>query len=345
MSATDSQVTDVFGGLAAKAEALLEQKGLDPSAESTPVSPTVPSSAPAPVQAQAEQPPADSSAQPAQTPEPLQLSPETLVRIKVDGQEQVVRYGDFQNDLAGTATFTRRQQTLAQQRRELEQYVAQREAELIQAAQWIQQQAQAAQQQGDPVQRLVQALQPQAQPQPKNPNEIVTFGEVQRLLQEQGQQSEAKLTEAQHRLLQEQQQLVAQAQQDAFIAQERTRFSKSMSSLMETEDGRLLAELNPQAEKLIRFETMQMGPQDTDQAMEFAQKMAKEWADKVRGKFIQQQKVDAVAAARTKMEPPSGGSAPSPQSSTKAPQSFLKKDGTVDLVGMRERAMAILESI
>lgn len=335
---SDSQITNAFEGLAAKAEAMMDAQEPNP-AIAAPTTPT------APIVTQSEQSvtpqAAPDSAPQTQTAEPtvVDLPADALVRVKVNGKEEVVKMSDYKEMVSGTADYTRRTQTLAEQRRQLEDHFAQREAELQQAARWIQAQAQ----QQDPVQRLAQALQAQQPPKPQqNPNEIVTVGEVQKLLAEFAAQQQGQLGVVKQEITESQRAALIEAQEKQFIAQESARFGKAMEGLMETDDGKLLADVNPEADKLIRWETAKMRPENTEQAVEFAQKVAKGWADKVREKFVTQQKTVAVEAARVKMEPPGSGSAPALQTSTK-PQSYLGKDGGVDMQLLRQRAMEMVE--
>ena len=104
----------------------------------------------------------------------VDLSDDSLVKVKVDGVEQTVPYREFKDGIQREAAFTKRMQQLADQRREAEEVFTQRAAQLQQQAELIayaQQQLQT---------RAAQPV-PQAIPQ-SDPNEIATLGEVQQSL-------------------------------------------------------------------------------------------------------------------------------------------------------------------
>lgn len=353
MSTTDSSVTSAFSGLAAKAEAMLGQAESNAQAPTsvapTPAEPSPLAETPAtPVVAAAPTtgaPEAQTPASPATDPTPLDVSPDTLIKVKINGQEQIVKAGEFKDMIQQTAVFTQRQQAVAQQQRQLEEYFAQREAQLLAQQQYVQQVAQQLQAQQDPVQVLRQALATTNQPAPPGPNEIATHGEIQQVIAALQQQFAQQVQQVEQKATTTAEQKVEQARQEMWIAQEQAKATAGFQSILSSDDGKLLAEVNPLVEPALRFTVAKMGPRSTEEALEFAAKVAKDWANTVRGKMVQQQKVEAVVKAKTVMEPPAAGTAPTLVQSQAKPQSFLKKDGSIDVVAMRERAMAIMDSV
>lgn len=334
----DSVTNDAFSGLAAKAEAML---GEIETGASAPVvdTPVVETTADTPVDTSGtvtpDTPPAATSA-----PQPLDVSPDTPVRIKVDGVEKVVTAAQYTELLQRNDAITQRHQALARQRQELEQHYVQREAQIQQYEAHLQQQAQLLAQQGDPVQRLVQQLQQGQTPTPQNLNEIATLGEVQQamaaLREQQAQELNNLRAQTQQEILAAQQ----QAWQAQALAQDQQRITSTVRTLMDSDDGKLLRQINPQAEATIRYNALQMGPQNVDQAIEYLHQYAKDWAGNVRGALAKQNTAGAVTAAKAVMEPPSGA-APTLVQAPKTPS--LRKDGTVDWNQLRAQALSLMD--
>lgn len=258
-----ADISQAFQGLADQAM----QMDLNPPAESTPVQaqpePTV-------VETQAQS--QDPSPEPAesQEPTPVDIGPDTPVKIKVDGVEKVVKMKDYQEILQRTDVFTQRQQALAKQRTELEQYYVQREAQVQQAIRAIQQ-----------AQAQMQPQQAQPQTTPANPQEIATIGEMQQALQALAQQYEQARQFDQKQVQQMLEQKAQQVKEDLAVVQDQQRFNEAISKVLSSEDGQLLAEISPEAEQQLRYRTMQMGPQDVHQAIDFLSQISKEWAGKI----------------------------------------------------------------
>lgn len=286
--------------------------------------------------------PADTiSAEPTSDPEPVDLSPDTRVRFKVDGVEKVGTMGEYKEILSRTDMFTQRQQALAKQRTELENEATQRYAQLQQYEQQLAFQAQQLAQQGDPVQRLLKQMN-QGQPQQKaNPNEIATLGEIEERLKQFGQQVNQRLEQEREGQQTKLEQRV-QAEREALeIREGQKRFSSEVAKVMSSEDGQLLAKLNPKAEALLRFNTLEMGPETVEQAIENLHLVTKGWVENVRGMLTQQETRQAVAKAKAVMEPPSGSVAPLSKPKT---QRALNKDGSVDWAMLRAKAETYLDN-
>lgn len=267
-----------------------------------------------------------------QQPEPVNIDPDTPVRIKVDGVEKVVKMSEYKEILQRTDVFTQRQQALAKQRQELEQFYVQREAQVQQAVRAIQQaQLELAQRQSQP--------QPQAKPQ-VNPQEIATIGEMQQALQTLAQQYEQARQFDQQNVQQLLEQKAQQVREEIEILQDQKRVHNVMNEIMQSEDGRLLADVSDEAEKQIRWRVTQMQPQNTDQAIEFLHQVAKEWAGKVRGKLTVQEKQQQIVKAKNVMEAPSGAVVPVAKT---GPTVVLDKYGNVNTRALLDQALSVLE--
>ena len=329
-SSTFDQAMAAFGAI--------DGSGDSPESAPAPVAPTL-VSAPPVVEA------APTAVVPAPVTElqPLDVPPDTPIRIKVNGVEKIVKASDYPEMLQRTDVFTQRQQAVAKQQRDLEAHYVQKEAHLQAQAQQLHQLYQQVQQQGDPVARLAQHLTQQQQPV-VNDAEIATIGEVKHAVQALYRQQQQELAqvrqEAQQSVLQSKEQAKQEAKMDAALAQDQQRVSATVTKLLDTEDGKMLRAINPEAEAIIRFNAMQMGPENVDQAVEYLNQFTKDWVSKVRGHFTQQQTSAAVTTAKTLMEPPSGA-APTLTQPPKAPS--LKKDGSIDWAALREQALSLLE--
>lgn len=319
------EVGEAFQGLAEQALAL-EESQVTTVAEPQAPSPQVAVEAPITASPVVEQ-----------EPQPLEVGPDTPIRIKVDGVEKVVKAKDYQEILQRTDVFTQRQQALARAREELTQHFAQREAQLQQQWQLIQQQ----QPQQNPVDQLVAALQAAQQPQKKSdPNEIATLGEVQQVvaqLAHQYQQARQQDNQAVQQLLE---QKAKQVREDLEVVQDQKRFSSAIQNVLSSEDGKLLAEISPEAEQQLRWRTLQMGPENTDQAIDFLAQVTKEWAGRVRGKLTVQQTQQQVAKAHSVMEAPSGAVIPVAKA---GPQIPIDKYGNVNLKALHDQALSLME--
>lgn len=326
----DSAINDAFRGTADAASALFDKIEAQASVLESGAGGTPPAAPPA-------APPTPTPPPPA-APEPLSVSDDTPIKIKVNGEEKVVSAKEYKEILQRTDVFTQRQQGLAQQARQLEEYYAQKEAYLQQQAQALAAVEQRLAQQGDPLQRLAEALKPQ--PKQQDPNEIATIGEMRQAMQTLQQQLVQARQSDDQRLAQALAGQLEQVRQEMTIAADQQRFTSAVNSVLNSPDGQMLLAINPKAEAILRFETLQMGPTSTDEAIAHLNTYTKGWVEKVRGHFNQQQTQTAVQTAKTVMEPPSGH--PAPIAAQPKPVA-LKKDGSIDWDALRARALSIME--
>lgn len=275
---------------------------------------------------------ADSPASPAET-KILDLPEDAQVRIKVDGQEQVVPVREYKDGIQREAAFTKRMQQLADQRREAESVMAQRAAELERQAQMLAY----AEQQLRMRQQPAPAPEPVAKP---DPNEIATLGEVQQSLAS----FQAQL--AQQQALREQQffaqlqQAGQQLREEQAVQADASRYTAALNATLDQEDFRVLRDAIPYAEESIRFQVAQLNPETIDEAIQFTDQVVKEWADKLRTSSTDYLKRQEVAKARAKMAPPAGSP---PPPTRPAPRQAFKKNGQIDWDVLRERSLSYLE--
>lgn len=287
-------------------------------------------SAPAPsVAAESDTPP---PASPAET-KILDLPEDAQVRIKVDGQEQVVPVREYKDGIQREAAFTKRMQQLADQRREAESVMAQRAAELERQAQML---AYAEQQ-------LRMRQQPAPTPAPvakPDPNEIATLGEVQQSLASFQAQLAQQQAVREQQFFAQLQQAGQQLREEQAVQADASRYTAALNATLDQEDFRMLRDAIPYAEESIRFQVAQLNPETIDEAIQFTDQVVKEWADKLRTSSTDYLKRQEVAKARAKMAPPAGS--PPPPSRPVTRQAF-KKNGQIDWDVLRERSLSYLE--
>ena len=274
---------------------------------------------------------------------PREFQDNDLVKVKVDGKEEVVTYKDFKDGIQREKVFTQRMQTLAAQRQQAEQEISNRYAQLYQYAQSVAL-AEKQLEQNNPLARLAQQLE-QKKTAEQDPNTLATIGEIQKALSEhrtQVTEEFAKREQAQReQLAMAAQQLRAQAAQAA----DATKFTSALNEALSQKDFQVLKSVVPSpelAESIIRYNVAQMGPETIDQGIDYMKTFVKQWADNVKAQQKQDNGRTEAVKARAVIEPPTG-SPPAPRVVNK-PDSFFKKDGGLDWNTLHERAKAMLET-
>lgn len=295
-------------------------------------------SAPAPVSTSS----APEAAAPAATPslspadlKVLDLPDDGHVRVKVDGQEQLLPVHEFKDGISREAVFTKRMQTLAEQRRSAETELAAQYA-------YLQQQAQALEQAQAYLQQQTQAAYAPPQTTPEMPaaplpqlQDLATVGDVQSQIQ----QAVAQLAQYQQQREQQFVSALGQAsqrvQEDVALQRDASAYSKGLQSVLSKPEYVALTKALPYAEQTIRYEVANMDPQSIDQALAFTEQVAKGYVDTLRAATQDLQVRQSVAQARAKLEPPAG-SPPAPTQAYK-PGSAFGKNG-FDWNALRARA-------
>lgn len=319
-------------------EALHEKAmAFEPAAASPPASDATPDSAPAPapVPASADSTPAAPALTPAEQ-KVLDLPDDGMVRVKVDGKDELLPVSEFKSGISREAHYTQRMQQLAEQRK-------QAEAELASYYAQVQQQAQAvelAQQQLQQWAQQMQAGPAQDAPKPPDPGELATVGDVQSYVQQLDANLRQHYEAREQQLMQTLSQATQQAQEQAAIQRDALTYTQGLKQVLSHPDYKLLTDIVPFAEESIRFQVAQMDPPTIEDAVRYTEQVAKEWSQKLQGVTLEQQKRQQVAQARAKLEPPAG-SPPAPTSAAK-PGSFFRKDGKLDWDALNARAYAMM---
>lgn len=188
----------------------------------------------------------------------------------------------------------------------------------------------------------MQGQQPPAESQQQNSNrdEIATLSEVRQEAEKVGQTIEQKLAARDQQYNQQLLQVAQKLKQEIATEQDGLRFSKGLNKVLSNAEFKAL-EVIPNLEQNLRYQVWNLQPQSIDEAVEFAEKIAKDWNSKLRTVHVaEQQKADAQKA-KAKLEP-SDGSAPPPKNVTKV-KSYLGKDGKLNHAALRDAAMALLD--
>lgn len=301
--------------------------GETPSAETSPALAAPSAEAPAP----------SASLSPAEA-KVLDLPDDGMVKVKVDGKEQLLPVQEFKAGISREAHYTQRMQQLAEQKRQAEDLLASQYAHIQQEAQAVQlaqQQLAAYLQQ----QQAAQAPNPGTTPQAPDLGELATVGDVQASLQR------ALADLAQQQQSREQQLIAAishasqQVQEQAALQRDSVSYTNGLQSVLKRPEYEVLTKVLPYAEESIRYQVAAMDPPTIQDAIAYTEQVAKEWTDKLRSEVIDSQKRQQVAQARARLEPPAG-SPPSP--SLGARQNFFKKDGKLDWDALNARAAALM---
>lgn len=323
-----------FQALYAKAMAM-------PETPAAPVTPTPAVEAPATTTAPTSEPPAVVTT-PAEAPTPkvLELADDLMVKVKVDGVEQLVPVKDFKDGVQREVAFTKRTQALADQRREAEAQLAAQLAEITKREEALKLAEQKLTAVPDPLQKLLEAMAPA--PTAPDPGELATLGDVNAALQRITEEHSA-LTQKERAAMMAELQVAAQAmREEAALEADRKRFTDSVTTLMSKPEYTTMKDLIPFAEEALRFQVAKLEPETIDQAIEYADKVMAEWAGKLNATQTTALKQAEIARARLTMEPPAGS--PVAPTATTKPVSALKKTGGVDWDALRARARQIADA-
>lgn len=267
----------------------------------------------------------------------LDLPDDGMVKVKVDGQEQLLPVQEFKAGISREAHYTQRMQQLAEQRRQAEEYLVNQYAQIQQQAQAVQLAQQQLAQYAQQAQAPAQTYQPQ--PQVYDPGELATVGDVQVSLQSAlstlMQQQEAR----ERQLVEAIGHATHQVQEQAALQRDTQTYSQGLKKVLAQPEYEVLTKVLPYAEESIRYQVAAMDPPTIEDAVRYTEQVAKEWSTKLRQEVLDSQKRSQVAQARAKLEPPSG-SPPSP--STQARGSVFGRDGKVNWNVLHQRAAALM---
>jgi hypothetical protein len=281
--------------------------------------------------------------EPEPTPEVREFKDDDLVRVKVDGKEEVVSYKDYKDGIQRERVFTQRMQQLANQREQAEQELASKYAQLYQYAQSVEM----AKQQLDannPLAKLAQQLEAQGRVE-QDPNTLATIGEIQKALKEQREHLEVELTQREQAQQVRLAQAAQQLRQQQVVAQDAARFTSALNETLSQKDIAVIRNAVPSpelADAIIRYNVAQMGPETIEEGIGYMKTFAKQWADQIKAQSKTEDGRAAAAKARATIEPPQG-SPPAPGQS-QTPQNFFKKDGGLDWGALHAKALSVLET-
>ena len=303
--------------------------------------PVVEPPAPAPVSATPEPAPAAPAAPATPTPvspaeaKILDLPEDGQIRVKIDGKEQLVSVKDYRDGISRESVFTKRMQSLAEQKK-------QAEAQLAADYAAIQHQRAAVEQmQREVFQRLSTPAPVPQQVDAPAAGDLATMGDVQSTIQALQANLEARYAQQEQQMVSALGQATQKVQSDAEQARNAAAYNHILTSVMSKPDYQVLTKALPFAEESIRFQVAAMDPQTMEEAQSFTEQVAKEWAGNLKAQFVDAQQRHEVAKAHAKLEAPAAASAPPPAPQYK-PGSAFGKDGKFDWKALSARAHAML---
>jgi hypothetical protein len=273
-------------------------------------------------------------------PKIFEAPDDALFRIKVDGEEKIVSYKDYKDILRQNVTVTQRYQNLAETRDKMNAELAtwikqleEREAALNAKATATPAPAESA------LQALVDALQGKTPPKPKDPNEILTHGELAA--------REAKLREEFEAMTRGQQEqfkkdlIAAQQTVQTQSAQQKAyqEFVGQVDGLINKPEYAKLATLIPHARAHIMSQLQQINPATKQEALDLSEAWLKERMEIFKKLSVAEQQAAQAAAVGQKMES-NAGTAPAIPATTRADKvkSFIGKNGKPNWSKMFEDA-------
>lgn len=267
----------------------------------------------------------------------LDLPEDGQIRVKIDGKEELVPVAELRNGYSRESVFTKRMQSLAEQKKLAE-------AELASQYAHVQAQAAAVQQMQQHVLSQMQTpvSQVPAAPAAPNPGELATMGDVQSTFQNLQSTLESQYRAREEQMLKALGQATQKIQSDAEQARNAAAYNTGLTSVLAKPDYQVLAKALPFAEESIRYQVAAMDPQSIDEAVQFTEQVAREWTSKLKAQFVDAQQRHEVAKAHAALAPATG-SAPPPAPQYK-PGSAFGKDGKFDWNALHARAQAMLPS-
>lgn len=272
----------------------------------------------------------------------LDLPDDALVRVKIDGKEEPISIKEFRDGISREAVFTKRMQSLAEQRKQAEMELATQYATLQQQAQAIElAKAQFAEQMRHVIPSQTPAA-PVGAPAPKawDAGEIATMGDVQATLQAEIAKLQAESKAREEQFVKALGEAGQQVQVEAARQRDAQAFTEGLNSVLSKPEYAVLKKVLPYAEESLRYQVAAMDPKSIPEAIQMTEVVAKGYIDTIRAEMVETAKRQEVAKAQAKLEPPTG-SAPPPAGQFK-PGSAFKKNGGFDWDALRARAENML---
>lgn len=320
-----------FGALKAKAAEMLD------AAANTPEPAAVEPAAKAePDKVEAAAPPADAG-----EPKVVDIPDDALVKVIVDGEEQLVPYKDAKAGFSRTQKFTKSMQQVAAERKAVEAERASIQAEKTKLAQLEQERAgiEAFLKNRAAIERFMQEQfgQPE-QPVFTDPNELLTAEQAQRLVQQRTAALEHQLKAVQEEVQNRIEAVTGSIQSKQETAAHAVVIQSTLNDIFTANP---VLKSIPYSEDLIRFQVSQLNPQTREEAVQAFKDVAQGMVEEIGQHYKASQKIQAVTAAKAKLESksiePAGGSAPQI-----TPTNYKKADGSIDWSKLRSMAADML---
>lgn len=275
-----------------------------------------------------------------------ELSDDSKVKIKVDGEEQVVTYKEYKDILRKNATITQRMQTFAKERDQFNEVVNQRLAEIEARERAIREMSE----KKDPLyDTILTALKNQINPQEKrNPNDIVTLAEIEaerkRLREEFESMRKQDRESFETQLVEAAQAVQTQAQRQ----RERQAYLNGLDSILKQDSLKDLLEISPNLAAETMFYVQKNGAQNLEEALELSREFVEDRFKKFESKRIAKEQKQQEIAAKQKMES-NDGATPTimkkEQSVEERRKKFVGKNGKLDWNAMMKDSLAKMNSM
>lgn len=271
-----------------------------------------------------------------------ELPDDHKVRVKIDGEVQVITHGEYKDIIRKNATVTQRMQAFAKSRAEFEDAVQ----ETLRQLQAREQALQQVQPKSDPLsEALIAALKGQVAPKPRDPNEIVTLGDVQaqreQMLAELQQARQSDRAEFERALA-----LAAQnVQQSAQATRERQEYLNGLDGILKKDQFQVLNEVIPNLQANVMFHVQSLKPNNLAEALEYSEDYIKERYKAFAKHTTAAQQKQQAKAAKQKMEPNDGATPTVVKSTSSAKKNFVGKNGKLDWKAMSADALARANSM
>jgi hypothetical protein len=271
----------------------------------------------------------------------LELSDTDQIRVKVDGKEEIVSAKDYRDGISREAVFTKRMQTLAEQRREAEAQLAAQYAQVQREAEAIALAKQQFAAQFDALRTPAsQSVAPQTAPRALDPQELATLGDVNSTIEQKLEAIRNEQKSQQEAFVRALGEASQQVQTQAQLQRDTIDFTNHLQSVMSKPEYQVLNRVSPFAEEIVRQKVAAMEPRSMAEAKDFADTYVRGWYQDVTAAMVESAKRQEVAKAQARLEPPQG-SAPPPVAQFKPGDAF-RKDGKFDWAALRARAEGML---
>lgn len=313
-----------FGALRAQASALLDKTD-EPAVVEAPVKEAVEAAPDGQVDTPSE-------------PVPLDISDDQLVRVMVDGVEEIRPWKEAKGFLSGGMKFTKNQQTLAAERKAFEaegkQKLAQYEVDraelkqLLTDKQWLAELYE---------RQFGEKLTPEVLI--GEPGEIATVEQAERIAQRHAEKLANTL-----RLNEEQLEgkIAAATAKIEFTREQNEHAAAIQSTFDEIYKAHPILKAIPNIEDSIRFEVAKTNPQTREEAIASFQQVSKAVVDELAKHSIAHTKLAKVAATKAVLDSksiePAGGTPPQIE-----PTNFKNADGTINWKTVKANAAALLK--